>query len=73
MNKHVAKLKGKLPLVADSSLTDAEIEKFLRDNHGEIAAKLRVGKAALDRGDSVEVKSVEELLAGIRKRTRRAR
>lgn len=73
MNKRVAKPKVKLPLIPDSDVTDAQIETYLHDNRESIAEKLREGKAAIDRGDVVELGSLEELLAGVRKRTRLAK
>ncbi len=73
MNKRVAKPKRKLPLIPDGNVTDAQMERYFRDHRDEVAEKLQSGKAALDRGESVEVKSLEDLLAGVRKRVRRAR
>jgi hypothetical protein len=69
MNKRVTKPKRKLPLIPDGNVTDAQMERYLRAHHDEIDAKLQDGKAALDRGESVELHSLEELLAGVRKRT----
>ncbi|MEJ1969223.1 MAG: hypothetical protein WDN03_11415 [Rhizomicrobium sp.] len=71
MNKRVA--KPKLPLIPDGNLSEAQMDAYLREHHDEVAERLRDGKAALDRGDAVEVKSLEHLLAGIHKRTQRAR
>jgi hypothetical protein len=73
MNKRVAKPKRKLPLVPDSKVTEAQMDRYLRDHHDEVAEKLRAGKSALDSGHTVEVKSLEELLTGVHKRARRAR
>jgi len=62
MNNRVAEPKDDEPLPPDSKVTEAQMEQYLRDHHDEIAEKLREGKAAFDRGDFIEVKSLEEFL-----------
>jgi len=63
MNKHVAKPKRKVPLVPGEDMTDAQIEKFLRDNRDAIAAALREGKAEMDAGKGIEIESLEHFLS----------
>jgi hypothetical protein len=73
MNKRVAKPKDDEPLLPDDDVTEAQMDQYLRDHHDEIAEKLRAGKADVDRGDVVEVNSLEEFLALVRKPARDAK
>jgi hypothetical protein len=67
MNKRVAKPKRKLPLLPDETVTDAQMEKFLRDNYDEIAGKLREARESIARGDVAPMPPLNELLVKARK------
>jgi hypothetical protein len=69
MNKRVAKPKRKTPLIPGEDVTEAQMERYLREHRDEVSAKLRKGKAALDRGDAVEISSLSELLTRIHRRS----
>ena len=66
MNKRVPKPERRLPLIPDQDVTEAELEKFLRDHHDEIADALREAKAELDAGKGTEINSLEEFLVHVR-------
>ena len=66
MNKRVAKPKRKLPLIPDENVSDAQMEKFVRDNREEIAAALREAKAEMDAGKGTPVESLEHFLNLVR-------
>jgi hypothetical protein len=71
MNKRVAKPKRKLPLIPDSNVTDAQIERYLREHHDEIADKLRAAKAQMDAGKGSRLGSLERVLSDARKYAKR--
>jgi hypothetical protein len=71
MNKRVAKPKRKLPLTKGVEATDADMDLWMRENHAEIAKKLRAAKAEMDAGKGTPLGSLEELLADVRRNTRR--
>jgi hypothetical protein len=73
MNKRVAKPKRKLPLIPDEDVTDAQMEKFLRDNHAEISLKLAEAKRQSDAGMGTPIGSLEEFLAECRRYAKRRR
>ena len=71
MNKCVAKPKRKLPLIPDDNVTDAQMEKFLRDNHASISRKLLAAKRQMDAGKGEPMGSLEKVLADARKYAKR--
>ena len=71
MNKRVAKPKSKLPLIPDGDVADAQMEKFLRDNHTSIARKLAAAKRQADAGKGAPLGSLEEVLADARRYAKR--
>lgn len=67
MNKRVAKPKRKLPLIPDDNVTDAQMEKFLRDNRVGINQKLQEARDEIARGEIAPLESLPELLKAARK------
>ncbi len=67
MNKRVAKPKRKVPLIPDEAISEAEMERWLRDNHDEISAKLEEARASIRRGDVAPMPPLSELLASARR------
>ena len=67
MNKRVAKPKQRLPIIPDEDLTDAQMEKFLRDNHAGIGQKLQQARDEIARGEVAPLESLPELLKAARK------
>ena len=71
MNKRVAKPKSKQPLIPDDNVTDAQMEKFLRDNHASISRKLLAAKRQMDAGKGTPMGSLEKVLSDARKYAKR--
>lgn len=62
MNKRVAKPKRKLPLLPDSDVTDAQMEKYFRDNRAAVNEKLREAQDDIAHGRVSPLPPLPELL-----------
>ena len=71
MNKRVAKPKSKQPLIPDDNVTDAQMEKFLRDNHASISRKLLAAKREMEAGKCASLEPLDKILADARKYAKR--
>ncbi|HEX4293076.1 MAG TPA: hypothetical protein VHZ29_02985 [Rhizomicrobium sp.] len=49
MNKHVAKPKRKLSLTAEADITEADMERHIRENRAHINALLRAYQRVVER------------------------
>jgi hypothetical protein len=67
MNKRVEKPKRGVPLPGDGGLSDARLERFLRENRSLIDSELQSAKQAIDRGEARPLESLPELLKIVRK------
>ncbi len=67
MNKRVAKPKRKLPIIPDDNITEAQTEKYLRDNRADINRKLQEARDDIARGEIAPLESLPELLKAARK------
>ena len=67
MNKRVAKPKHKSPPIPDDDVTEAQMEKFLRDNRSSVNQKLQVARDEIARGEVAPLESLPELLKAARK------
>ena len=66
MNRRVEKPKRSVPLPG-ARTSDAQMERFLRDNHAAIDAQLQDAKRSIDRGEAEPLESLPELLRYVRK------
>jgi hypothetical protein len=67
MNRRVEKPKRGIPLTEDGAASEAQVERYLRENHAVIDAQLQVAKASIDRGEVAPLESLPELLTLARK------
>ena len=55
------------------AVTDDDIERYLKDHHDEIAAKLEEGLAEIDRGEAVPLEPLHVLLREARRHSKASR
>jgi hypothetical protein len=73
MNKRVEKPRRKVPLTADADVTEAQLERHLRDNKDVIDALLQEAIDEMERGDFAPLEPLEKLLSDARKYAKRHR
>ncbi len=73
MNKRVDRPKHKLPLTMDGDVTDADMERYIRDNRAEINILLKEAQDDIANGRVAELEPLPEFLRKVRKAYRARR
>ena len=73
MNKRVAKPKRKMPLIPDDQVTEADMERYIRENRAHINELIREAQADIAAGRFAELEPLPVLLREARKYARSKR
>ncbi len=73
MNKRVAKPKRKLPLIPDDKVTEADMERYMRENRAHINELIREAQEDIAAGRFAELEPLPVLLREARKYARNKR